>query len=222
MGKISEHDRRMRTRLMLIFPAVVLIHFFALVTFERIDVLNDLVSLGYEGRLKFEPEISIVDNRASPAKYTSREKHVMVLQNILIEGEDKPKRAKGNEPAKRPAERKLEQRISIAEPGEYAYRTYASRAAAPYQEDYVILKMVKPEYPTDALLSAEEGYVLVEAYIASDGTVNEAYVRSSFGAVSFETSSLVAVKQFLFKPVHEGGKPVAFWVSFLVRFQLRR
>jgi TonB family protein len=222
MGKINEHDRRMRKRLMLIFPAVILIHFFALVTFERIGVLKELISIGYEGPRKFEPEISIVDNRATPAKFTSREKRMMILQNILIEGEDKPTRAKGNEPAAKPAERKLDQRISFEIPGEYAYRTYASRAAAPYREDYVILKMVKPEYPADALLSAEEGYVLVEAYIASDGAVNEAYVRSSFGAVSFENSSLAAVKQFLFKPVREGGKPVSFWVSFLVRFQLRR
>jgi TonB family protein len=222
MGKISEHDRRMRKRLLLIFPAVILIHLFALVTFERIELLKDLISLGYEGPLKFEPEISILDNRASPARFTSREKRVMIIQDILIEGEDKPKRAKGNEPAKRPAERKREQQISLEMPGEYAYRTYASRAAAPYREDYVILKMVKPEYPIDALLATEEGYVLVEAYIAKDGTVNEAYVRSSFGAVSFETSSITAVKQFLFKPVHKEGKPVSFWVSFLVKFQLRR
>jgi TonB family protein len=221
MGKISEHDRRMRRRLVLIFPAVILIHFFALVTFERIDALKDLISLGYEGPTKFEPEISIFDNRSVPAKVTSRERRVMVLQDVLIEGEDKPKRAKGNEPAPRPAERKREQQISLSTPGEYSFRTYASRAAAPYREDYVILSMVKPEYPDDALREAEEGYVLVEAYIASDGTVNEAYVRSSFGAMSFETSSIAAVKQFLFKPVREGGKPISFWVSFLVKFQLR-
>lgn len=222
MGKISEHDRRMRKRLLLIFPAVILIHFFALVTFERIDVLKDLISLGYEGPLKFEPEISIVDNRSAPAKVTSRERRVMILQDVLIEGEDKPKRAKGNEPARRPAERTREQQISLSTPGDYSYRTYASHAAAPYREDYVILSMVKPEYPAEALLDGEEGYVLVEAYIASDGTVNEAYVRSSFGPVSFENSSLAAVKQFLFKPVQEGGKPISFWVSFLVKFQLRR
>jgi len=222
MGKISEHDRRMRKRLMLIFPAVILIHFFTLVTFERIDVLNDLISLGYKGPPKFEPEISIFDNRNVPTKVTSRERRVMVLQDVLIEGEDKPKRAKGTEPAPRPAERKREQQISLSTPGEYSFRTYASRAAAPYREDYVILSMVKPEYPDDALREAEEGYVLVEAYIASDGTVDEAYVRSSFGAMSFETSSIAAVKQFLFKPVREGGKPISFWVSFLVKFQLRR
>jgi TonB family protein len=81
--------------------------------------------------------------------------------------------------------------------------------------------MIEPEYPADAFAGREEGYVLIEAYIARDGTVNEAYVRSSFGPVSFETSSLAAVRQFLFKPVREGGRPVSFWVSFLVRFQLR-
>ncbi len=222
MGKISEHDRRLRRRLMIILPAVLLAHFLVLVTFARIGVLNALVSLGYEGPQRFEPEISIIDNRDAPVRVTSRERRVMVVQNILIEGEDKPKRAKGSEPAPKPAERKREQRISLEMPGEYAYRAYASRAAAPYREDYVILRMVKPEYPADAIRDAEEGYVLVEAYIANDGTVNEAYVRSSYGAVSFETSSIAAVKQFLFKPVQEGGKPVSFWASFLVRFQLRR
>jgi len=222
MGKIAEHDRRMRTRLMLILPAVILIHFFALVTFERLEALKNLISLGYEGPPKFEPEISIVDNRAVPAKVASREKRVMVLLDVFVEGEDKPKRAKGNEPAPKPAERRREQQVSLATPGEYSFRSYASRAAAPYREDYVILRMVEPEYPADALRDAEEGYVLVEAYIASDGTVNEAYVRSSFGPASFETSSTAAVKQFLFKPVREGGKAVSFWVSFLVKFQLRR
>ncbi|MCX5752479.1 MAG: TonB family protein [Candidatus Krumholzibacteria bacterium] len=222
MGKINEHDRRMRKRLMLILPIVILAHFLALVTLARIEVLKDAISLGYEGPPKFESEISIIDNRIAPVRVASHERRVMVVQDVLIEGEDKPKRAKGNEPAPRPAERRREQQISLEMPGDFAYRTYASRAAAPYREDYVILKMVKPEYPADALLSAEEGYVLVEAYIAKDGTVNEAYVRSSYGSVSFETSSLNAVKQFLFKPVHEGGKPVSFWVSFLVKFQLRR
>jgi TonB family protein len=81
--------------------------------------------------------------------------------------------------------------------------------------------MIEPEYPSDALAERLEGYVLIEAYIASDGTVNEAYVRSSFGPVSFEASSLAAVRQFLFKPVRTNGMPVSFWVSFLVKFHLR-
>ena len=221
MGKISEHDRRMRRRLALIFPFVVLAHILALVTFERVESLRDLISLGYEGPARFEPEISIIDSRDTPAKTTSRERRVMVVQDVVVEGEDKPKRPRGKEPAPKPAERKREQQVSIPIAGDYAYRTYASRAPVPYREDYVILRMIEPEYPPDALAERLQGYVLVEAYIASDGTVNEAYVRSSFGPVSFETSSLAAVRQFLFKPVQTNGKPVSFWVSFLVKFHLR-
>jgi TonB family protein len=222
MGRISEYDSRWRRRIMLILTMVILGHLLALVTFEHVNVLKDLISLGYQGPTRFEPEISIIDDRSSPAKLNSRERRVMVVQDVVIEGEDKPKRANGREPAPKPAERKVEQRVSLPMEGDYSYRTYVSHAAAPYREDYVILKMVRPEYPPEALLNAEEGYVLVEAYIASDGTVNEAYVRSSYGPYSFESSSLAAVKQFLFKPVVEGGRPVPFWVSFLVKFQLRR
>lgn len=221
MGKISEHDRRMRRRLAFILPLVVLAHLAALVRFDSVHTARDSISLGYEGPEKFEPRISIIDDRRPAPKTSSRDRRVMIVQDVVIEGEEQPKRARGKESAPKPAEKKREQQISIPEPGDYAYRTYASRAPAPYREDYVILRMIEPEYPADAFANRDEGYVLIEAYIANDGTVNEAYVRSSFGPVSFESSSLAAVRQFLFKPIREGGKPVPFWVSFLVRFQLR-
>jgi TonB family protein len=113
------------------------------------------------------------------------------------------------------------QRGRVETPGEYAFRAYPSHAAVPYRQDYVILKMVKPDYPPDALANAEEGYVLVEAYISPEGRVGEAYVRSSYGSRSFEDASVNAVRQFLFRPVQERGTSVSFWVSFLVRFRLR-
>jgi TonB family protein len=222
MGKISEHDRRMRKRLMLIFPLVILAHLLAMVTLVRVDVIRNIIALGYKGPLKLEPEISILDNRTSERRVSSAERRAMVVQNVFIEGEDKPTRAKGNDEARKPAEKKMEQVMALEAPGDYTFRTYPSHAAVPYREDYVILRMVKPEYPLDAIDDAEEGYVLVEAYIDAGGVVSEAYVRSSYGPRSFETSSLAAVKQFLFQPVRENGRPIPFWVSFLVRFQLRR
>jgi TonB family protein len=222
MGKISEHDRRMQKRLMLISSAVILAHLLALITFARVDVLKNVIMLGYQGPPKFEPEISILDNRTSESDVSSRERRALVVQNVFIEGEDKPSPTKGTEQAFKPSEKPVEQTIVLEMPGDFAFRTYPSHAAVPYREDYVILRMVKPEYPSDALSNAEEGYVLVEAYIDASGSVNEAYVRSSYGPRSFETASLGAVRQFLFKPVQEGGVPISFWVSFLVRFQLRR
>jgi len=222
MGKISEHDRGMRRRLMIITPLVILAHLIALVTLTRVAIFPEAINLGYEGPAKFEPEISIVDNRTTESKVPSRRQSVMIVQNVMIEGEDKPARARGNEPVRKPAEKPREQEILLEVPGEYAFRAYPSRAAVPYRQDYVILKMVKPDYPPDALANTEEGYVLVEAYINTEGRVGEAYVRSSYGSRSFEDVSVNAVKQFLFRPVREKGRPVSFWASFFVRFQLHR
>jgi TonB family protein len=221
MGRISDHDRRMRTRLLIITPLVVMAHLFALITLIHVQILPDAITLGYEGPQRFEPEISIVDNRASQSTTVSRHRSVMIVQDVMIEGEERPSRARGDEPARKPSEKPRDQRIPLEAPGDYPFRTYSSHAPVPYRQDYVILKMIKPEYPLDALANGEEGYVLVEAYINIEGRVGEAYVRSSYGPRSFEGATVEAVKQFLFRPVQERGTSVSFWVSFLVRFRLR-
>jgi TonB family protein len=222
MGRISEHDRRLRRRLILITPFVILAHALALVTLARVDLLTDQIAVGYKGPPKFEPEISIVEDRTPQAAKPSREQRVLVVQNVFIEGEDVPRRAASNSPARKPAPRAVDQKVAVAIPGEATLRTYPSHAAVPYREDYVIVKMVQPVYPPDAVADLEEGWVLVEAYVDAQGAVNEAYVRSSLGPRSFEVASLDAVRQFVFQSVREEGRPVSFWVSFLVRFQLRR
>lgn len=222
MGRISEHDRAMRKRLSLIAPFVVLLHVLAFFALERVDIIEDIILVGYEGPPKLEPAISILDDRSPGETVSPEARRAMIVQDVIIEGEKPPKRAKKREVSPPSSERSREEQLAFDAPGEYAFRSYPSRAAVPYREDYVILRMVQPEYPPDALANAEEGYVLVEAYIGADGMVNEAYVRSSFGPLSFESSSLNAVKRFLFKPMQERGKAIPFWVSFLVRFQLRR
>jgi TonB family protein len=207
---------------MLISAIVILAHALTFVALERVNIVKDVITFGYQGPPRLEPDISIIDSRGPERRVTSRERRVMIVQDVFIEGEDKPNRTKSEEPQRKIAEEKLEQQISLETPGDYQFRSYPAHAAVPYREDYVILKMVQPLYPLDAITNMEEGYVLVEAYIGFDGTVNEVYVRNAYGPRSFETASLDAVKQFLFKPVRLGDKPISFWVSFLVRFQLRR
>lgn len=221
MGRISDHDRRMRIRLLIITPFVMLAHLLALITLVHVRILPDAITLGYEGPPRFEPEISIVDDDAPASTTVSQRRSVTVVQDVEIEGEERPSRARGREPARKPSEKTLDQRIAVEAPGDYPFRTYSSHAPVPYRQDYVILRMIKPEYPIDALANGEEGYVLVEAYIGVDGRVGEAYVRNSYGPKSFESATVEAVKQFLFRPVQERGRPVSFWVSFLVRFRLR-
>jgi hypothetical protein len=45
-------------------------------------------------------------------------------------------------------------------------------------------------------------------------------VLSAIGPKSFEESSLDALKQFVFQPPVEDGKPVAMWIKFLVKFRI--
>ena len=222
MGRISEHDRRMQRRLTIITPLVMLAHFLALVTFIHVRLLPESITVGYEGPERFETEISVIDNRPAASLAFSRQRNIIMLQDIEIEGEDAPKSARQKESVHKPVERQQDNRPLVDVPQDHSVREYPSRATAPYRQDYVILRMVKPEYPLDALLNSEEGYVLVEAYINLQGRVSEAYVRSSYGPQSFENASVEAVRQFLFRPVLEKGRPLSFWVSFLVRFRINR
>ncbi len=221
MISIKEHDRSYRRRLVFLFPVITLVHLLMFITFVGVDMVNRIMMFGYEGPPRLQPEISILDDRTPEGSVTTQ-RTALALQNVFIEGLDRPRRDDGVEPAPRPAE---QPRASIIVPEierDFTFRTYASHAPVPYRKDYVILRMFKPIYPPDAIANALDGYVLVEAYVGADGTVNEAYVRSSYGPRSFEDSSISAVRQFLFRPVFEGGKAVSFWVSFLVRFELRR
>ena len=222
MGRISQHDRMYGRRIALVSGIVIIAHALFFITLEHVNIMERIIAFGYQGPPNLEPDISIIDSRGPESSVSSREHRVMVVQDVIIEGEDRRERRDGTEPSRVKAEKERQQEISLETPGDYYFRSYPSHAAVPYREDYVILRMVKPEYPPDALANLEEGYVLVEAYIGFDGAVNEAYVRSSYGPRSFENASLQAVKQFLFRPVRVNGKPTAFWVSFLVRFQLHR
>ena len=206
---------------MRVFPLVVLAHVLLLVTFARVDVVRNVIMFGYEGPPEMRPEISILDDR-TPEEEIETQRSSLTLVNVFIEGLDRPEPERGRERAPRPAEKPRPPAMAPELPDDFTFRTYPSRAPVPYRRDYVILRMVKPVYPADALAALQEGYVLVEAYIASDGSVAEAYARSSFGPRSFEESALAALRQFLFKPVMERDHAISFWVSFLVRYELRR
>jgi TonB family protein len=220
MISIGEHDRRYRRRLKILFPIVVSAHLLLFVTLVRIDVVRNIIMCGYAGPPELRPDISIIDDRTVDEE-VAEQRNPLVVMNVFIEGLDRPEPDRGSERAPRPAEQPRPSVVAPDIPDDFAFRTYPSRAPVPYRRDYVILRMVKPHYPADALANAEEGYVLVEAYVDSDGTVAEVYVRSSYGRRSFEESALGALRQFLFKPVMERERAISFWVSFLVRYELR-
>ena len=87
-------------------------------------------------------------------------------------------------------------------------------------KDYVILKMVEPDYPPRELLDGIEGNVLVELFVNTRGEVEDVVVISVLGPKAFEDSSLRAVRQFVFQPPLENGAPATMWVRFSIRFRI--
>jgi TonB family protein len=218
MGRISDYNSKIRKRFIVVIPISLLIMILIIFLIERFNMPNKLFNIGYEGPQKSVPEIVIEDESKTRSESFSREKNPMIVKDITLPEEEKRKpEDNGKKPQKHPNVSSDDFSIKTI-PGESYYRTYQSRADVPYSEDYVILKMVEPEYPKSAINQGLEGYVIVEVYVSEKGNVEEAYVRSAFGPTSFETSSLKAIRQFLFKPLIQNGKPTPFWVSFIIRF----
>jgi TonB family protein len=219
--RIIEHDRKRAKRLILFVPASIVILVLILISLERTQVVKKIFMVGYEGPPRFVPEITIIDEKSIESEETAREREAMMVRDVTFESEEleKPDDA-GDQPGVKSRDIE-EQTLSGDLENEDLYRSYATHAKVPYREDYVILKMIKPVYPPEAIENGWEGYVLVEAYVNEDGDVVSAWITSAYGPKVFEVASLEAVQSFLFKAAMENGKPVPFWVSFLIRFELR-
>lgn len=218
MGKISDYNHKIMRRLIFVIPISLLVMILILFSLEHFNISKKLFNIGYEGPQRSVPEIVIEDETKTRDESFSREKNPMIVKDITSPEEEKREQEdKGKKPKKYPDVSSNDFSIKAIQ-GESYYRTYKSHADVPYSEDYVILKMVEPEYPKSAISQGLEGYVIVEVYVSKEGNVEEAYVRSAYGPRSFEESSLKAIRQFLFKPLIQDGKPTPFWVSFIIRF----
>jgi TonB family protein len=217
MWKIQKYDRTRNLRLLLSIPVGIAVLVLILTSVERTRVVHRIFTVGYEGPTRLVPTITIIDEKGIESDVTMPEQHRMVAQNIVLQ-EGNPDEEKAKETSST-AEEEPEEPVFDDLSGTHDRRSQRTHAEVPYQEDYVILKMVKPEYPPEALEKGLEGYVVVEIFVGTDGAVSEAWVRSSYGDASFETASLDAVRQFLFRPITEEGSPIPFWVSFLITFR---
>lgn len=221
MGRIREYDRAWVKRLVWLLPVAMLTLVVILLTLEHLQVVDHFFNVGYEGPMQLLPEITILDDTGLEAEIFAEERHDMVAREVEVYSEEEEPEIEDEDPlspseSTEPTEEPITDEILGRDP----IRTYPSHAPVPYREDYVILKMVKPVYPPEAIELGLEGYVLVEVFINEQGTVQEAWVRKVKGIESFETATVEAVRQFRFKPVRDRGAPSSFWVSFLVRFEL--
>lgn len=223
MHKIRDYDRKRTKRLLYFVPVSIIMILIAMLTAEKTRVVDRMFTVGYEGPMKLLPEITIIDDKSVEAEVFSVERHDMKVREVEIFNEEDEEERKEDPdiPVSESVEKELEEPFFDDIPGNSYLRTYPSHTDVPYREDYVILKMVQPVYPEEAINKGLEGYVLVEVFINDHGKVEEAWVRKVAGVKSFESASLEAVKQFEFKPIRENGEAQSFWISFLISFKLK-
>ena len=84
----------------------------------------------------------------------------------------------------------------------------------------LLIREIKPSYPTLAVQARVQGSVLLQAVIAKDGTVHDLRVVS--GHPLLVKAALDAVRQWRYKPYLLNGQPVEVDTQIVVNFTLNR
>ncbi len=79
-------------------------------------------------------------------------------------------------------------------------------------------KGAKPKYPEIARKAGLQGKVFVRFHVGRDGRVKQVQILK--GEEIFRQAAIDAVMQFVFSPAMQNDKPVAVWMSQVIRFDL--
>jgi len=80
---------------------------------------------------------------------------------------------------------------------------------------------VEPEYPELARVARLEGNVILQAIIRADGTVGDVQVlRTNRPQMGFEEAAISAVREWMYKPALQNGRPVEVYFTVFVEFKL--
>ncbi|HXV37418.1 MAG TPA: TonB family protein [Myxococcota bacterium] len=90
--------------------------------------------------------------------------------------------------------------------------SHSSRVARPASE-------IRPRYPDVARERGDEAEVVVEAWVAASGRVEDARIRRSAGS-AFDRAALDAVRRARFHPASRDGEPVPSRVAMRLHFAL--
>ena len=215
----SYHDRESdyRRRLLAAIPlSILLVSSFFL--FSDVVPYKEIERrFGWEGATHLLPNITIIPDTNPFEEFPERSRHRALTALMIEEGEETGE----SEGAKREQipQEKPEEEIT-PELNDEVVRLYPSHTDVPYSEDYVILHMVKPEYPVYELNQGIEGQVTVEILINEAGTVDHVSIVAASGPLSFEVASLKAVREFRFKPPVVDGRRMPMWIRFQIRFRI--
>lgn len=213
---IWDRDRAYRRRLWSVVPISATIVSLLFLTSDRVSIKELEKHIGWKGELQVMPEITILDENTIASNDESSDPSVM--STVDLDLWESPEMARSNVVSDESREE-----INFPEFREdemFEVQTIRSRQDVPYSRDYVILKMVEPEYPKQEKEDGIEGNVMVELFVNEHGRVVDAAVLSAVGPKSFEESSLHAVRQFVFQPPVENGRPSSMWIKFVIKFRI--
>jgi TonB family protein len=214
-----ERDAAYRRRIGIIVPIVVTAYIVLFLAADRIRYEDIPRFIGWRGELEVLPEITVVPELASietepaPREETPRETVALDLSSkgdVRSDPAPKPPVTEAKPRIVEPAEGKAEIR-SMDRPGD---------RETSYTDHFALIKTVEPVYPAFERSEGIEGTVTVEMLVDENGMVIEANALSIMGPESFADSALDAVRQFVFEPPTENGRPTTIWVRLRVKFRI--
>ncbi len=215
----SYHDKAVdyRRRLRIITPIAAVLHAVFFVSTANVPYQELQHHFGWEGPRRDLSEITLIPDN-DPYESTREETRNRAM--AVLDVEELQEITRGEEPARQETPR-VEPVEEVAPGLELeSVRHYAAHTEVPYSEDYVILYMIKPEYPPDELEAGVEADVTLELLVDDAGFVEDVWVLLANGPRSFEQASLDAARQFRFKPPIVDGKPTQMWIRFQIRFRI--
>jgi len=104
--------------------------------------------------------------------------------------------------------------------GPYLGQWYGQSNPGAPDSDVVPIVRISPQYPRQALLNGQEGWVKVEFTITPDGRVIDAVVRDADPRGVFDRAALQAIIRWKFKPRYVDGQAITRRASQVIDFQL--
>jgi len=214
--KISERNRLHRRKLLYISPISLVVIFLLFISSDYVPYREMQDNLGWKGEMLVLPEITILPDH-DPFESFTEKRTTRPLTSLKLNIITETGRAEGG------TTREHEEKdiIPLPQNGFDDISTRPTHSDIPYSEDYIILKMVNPVYPTEELLNGIEGEVTLEILVNESGNVENAWVLSLLGPKSFEHASLDFVKQFRFQPPIMNGAPTPMSIRFQITFKIK-
>ena len=78
----------------------------------------------------------------------------------------------------------------------------------------------RPEYPRISKQRGEQGKVVVNVFIGTDGSAQKAEIKISSGFERLDQAALATVKAWRYAPGKRGGLPEAMWFAVPINFVL--